>query len=601
MDPNIAPHHLSLKDWLSPLEAFTGSRVVVDRLHSVDDIDHLDGIGGQRSGINLSTSVQLYTVGETFLVFGDLALVGVTGVHYADDGTYLGHTLRLTLHAKYTVDGTPASRQVWSRTLVTVDSINDPAIPFSPGLHRFTIGISNPLPGSKTVKISVDGETPESVEINLGSGASFGDFDHGVYSRIALLNNTVFSSVAIFFHEPYPSAAWLSTSQKALMRAYSPAISEDEITISNPPPLEGLPGSLLNSLNSILLLGTNQTQVSTVTRVNGFVTVRVEPSVPGLTNGGSVQINSNKQGPFDGFWRITALDRIDQVTASAATGTEVPATITVNSTSHAGYYRFSDSNTTIRVTTATPHRFSIGDLIALHHITDTTQPHSWVVSDIDAEGFTATLSGVSLSYSYSDNCIAKNAPVGGGCWSKVFSENSVGWSYQSIEAQPKNILIDDTAWRFSSVTLADTDNSNPSSALYIPKDIKSTFNLDRGRSPAKAFGDCHRVYLFLPAKQNNLTHTSVIVFGEIYDWFNSEWCVVGIVSASDEVDQNTGFNCAFQFPSWSIDKNTGYLICRSFESHLSDGRIKASETLLGFGDSGQHVYPINLPFISFVP
>lgn len=538
---------------------------------------------------------------ETFLVFGCLTLVGITGVHYSPLGEYLGHTLRLALVTRYRNGSIENDYIVWSKTLLTIDPLNDPVTVFSNGLHRFTLGILNPTDSSLTVKVSIDGGTVQVIEVDLSEGLSFNTFDHNVYSRIAILNNTVFSNIAVFYHTPYPSSEWLSSSQMALSRSYLPPIAEDYTSLVNLPSIEKEPGSLLNVLNSALLFGNSQIPVSGITRVSGLLSIRVEPALPGLSVGGTVKIGGNKQGPFDGCWRIIGLNSINQITIIPVSNTRIPTSIVLGLTEVAGSYRFSDETMVIKITTSKPHSFSIGDLLTLHQITDQEQPHSWVVGDIDTEGFTATLSGVSLSYAYSGNALIKRTPVGGGCWKKVFSTNVVGWQYERIEAYQKNILLDDRVPHYSKVYLAEIDNTIPSECLFIPKDIKNSFNKERMRFPSKVFGDCHRLYLFLPAKQNTVSHTSVISFGEIHDWFNDEWCVVAVVSASNHRDQDIGYNYAFFYPDWIIDKNTGYLVCRSLKSHSSDSRIKTTESLIGFGDSGQHVYPINVPYTSFVP
>jgi len=255
--------------------------------------------------------------------------------------------------------------------------------------------------------------------------------------------------------------------------------------------------------------------------------------------------------------------------------------------------------------TEIPHHFRLGDLLTVHHLTDTTQAHTWSVTAVDDDGFDVVSQGILGDYIFNDDCLVKQTPIGGGCWTKTFSDNVVGLGYQDIEAYKRNILIDDREPVYSKISLAEIDNSDPSENLYITKDIKSIFNREKTRFTSKATGDCHRLYLLLPSKQNTVSHTSVIVFGEVIDWFNQDWCSIAMVSISKDKDQDTGYNYALAYPDWKIDPSTGFLVCRSFKSHASDGHLVIKDTGLtttpGYGDTGQHVYPINVPFITFAP
>lgn len=216
------------------------------------------------------------------------------------------------------------------------------------------------------------------------------------------------------------------------------------------------------------------------------------------------------------------------------------------------------------------------------------------------------LGGILDNYYFDDDCLVKQTPIGGGCWTKTFSDNIVGLGYEDIEAYKRNIVIDDRDSIYSEIRLSEIDNSDPTEKLFIPKNIKSILNKEKDRFTSKAAGDCHRLYWFLPSKQNTVSHTSIIAFGEIFDWYNQNWCMVAIASINAVKDQNTGFNYAFAYPDWVIDQDTGHLICRSFKSHASEGNLIAKNggniaISSGYGDSGHHVYPINVPYISFVP
>lgn len=613
IDTDTPSYHEYMKNWVPPLHSYSGSSLAVDHLYLEDDFSHIDALAGGRLFSSLSQRTQPYVMHETFLRFGSLALVGITGVHYNYDGTYLGHSYRLSLITQVLKNDEWVEKLIWSRTLVTEDQVLHPASPLA-GSHRFTIGIINPKTYYLMVKVSIDGGETETITVVLPEDESFVAYEHEVYSTCALMNDTTFSNLAVFFNSPFPSNEWLAASQKALIRPYSAPIAEDISilhgrSLSGFPALEKLPGSLFNTLNGILFLGTNQRLVTQMFKTDGSpdLIVRITPTIPGIAVGNTIKINQNKQSPFSGCWKVYAINTTNQIAMIAAVSTSIPASITLNNDSYDRSYQFMNDGQFIAVLrTKTIHYFSIGDLVTVHHLTDTDQAHTWSVTAVDADGFDIVAQNIQADYVFNDDCIVKQTPVGGGCWTKTFSDNVIGFGYRDIEAYKRNILIDDRELSYSKVSLSKIDNSDTSENLFIPKDIKSIFNREKDRFTSKAVGDCHRLYCFFPARQNTVSHTSIITFGEVYDWFNQDWCCVALVSISKEKDQDSGFNLAMAYPDWAIDQNTGFLVCRSFKSHLSQGYLQIEEdegvtTSSGYGDTGQHVYPINIPYISFVP
>lgn len=605
-------YHEYMKNWMPPLHSYSDSGMSVDHLYLSDDFAHIDGLAGGILSVPLSQRAQPYVMHETFLRFGSLALVGITGVHYDYDGTYLGYSYRLSLITRVIRDNAWVEKIVWSRILVTEDETMHPSHPLSPGTHRFTIGILNPTTYSMTVKVSVDGGNAESITIILPEDESFVPYDHDTYSIIALMNHTVFSNLSVFFNRPFPSNEWLASSQRALTRSYQTPIAEDisilhGISPSGYPMVEKLPGSLLNVLNGILFLGTNHRLVTEMfpTAGSSNFTARITPAIPGIAVGNIIKINQNKQSPFSGCWKVYALNTAYQIAMTPALATTIPSTITIGGVDYDRKYQFTNGQFLTVLRTKTLHYFRSGDLLTVHHLTDTTQAHTWSVTAVDDDGFDVVAQGILTDYVFNDDCLVKQTPIGGGCWTKTFSDNVVGLGYLDIEAYKRNILIDDREPAYSKVYLSKIDNSDPSESLYIPKDIKSIHNREKTRFTSKATGDCHRLYWFLPSKQNTVSHTSIIVFGEVLDWFNQDWCSIAMVSISKDKDQDTGYNYALAYPDWKIDQDTGFLICRSFKSHASDGHLVIKDTDLtttpGYGDTGQHVYPINVPFITFAP
>lgn len=607
IDTTVPASYTILEDWLPPLVASNGHKASLDHVYTNDEFSHTTALTGNRSSISLSAINQLYSYNETFFILGSVSLIGVTGVHYHYDGTYLGHSYKLMLVTQC-LEGTRLVDQIlWSKTIVTIDPINDPVdASLNGGSHRFTIGIINPTTYSMTIAVSIDGAPAVSNTIALDGHLSFASFDHSIYSRIAIMNDTIFSNLSVFFNKAYPSDDWLAASQRALTRSYTPPIAKDWSILSKTPIIEKQPGSLLNALNAILFLGVNHRFISYLTPISGDLTLRIEPSIPGIGVGQTIKINQNHQSPFSGCWFVDKVETSFLLKLSPALDTIYPSTITYNAANYERDCRFSNKVSLIRAQTKTLHHFSTGDMVTIHHLTETNQQQSWVVTAVDGDGFTVRADNISTSYSFTDDCIIKQTPIGGGSWTKTFSNNEIGFGYNQIEAYKRNILIDDRHDYYSEIRLAEIDNTSPSEKLYIPKDIRNTINKEKDRNDSKAVGDCHRFYWFVPSKQNTVSHTSIIVFGEILDWFNNEWCSVALVSLSKNKDQDIGFNYAFLYPSWSIEKDTGFLICRSFKSHVSDGMIQIGEdgvivSSSGYGDTGEHVYPINTPYISFTP
>ena len=451
------------------------------------------------------------------------------------------------------------------------------------------------------------------ITIQLSGGETFEPYNHSIYSVIALMNNAVFSNLAVFFNRPYPSNEWLTASQRALIRPYQPPISE-EISILNGispsgyPMIEKLPGSLLNVLNGILFLGTNHRSVTQISKSAGSsnLSARITGVIPGIAVGNTIKINLNKQSPFSGCWRVYSMTSHNLLAMKPAMATRIPATISFGSNDYTRSYQLTNKEFLTIVETKTPFYFRLNDLVTIHQLTDTTQPHTWTVTAVDVDGFDVVAGGLLNNYIFNDDCIIKQTPVGGGCWTKTFSDNRVGLGYKDIEAYKRNILIDDRELTYASISLSEIDNSNPSDNMYIPKDIKNMLNREMNRFTSKASGDCHRLYLFLPSKQNTVSHTSVIAFGEVFDWLNQDWCAIAMVSLSKNIDQDTGFNYAFLYPEWFIDQDTGFLICRSFKSHSSEGKMQIIKddvfvSSLGYGDTGEHVYPINVPYLPIEP
>lgn len=400
MDTEVPGYHEYMKNWMPLLHSYSDEGLYADHLYIDEEFEHIDCPTDARLDAPLVQRTQPYIMHETFLRFGSLALVGITGVHYDYDGTYMGYSYRLSLATRIFREGEWIEKIVWSRTLVTEDQAVHPAAPLSPGPHRFTAGVLVPTTHSMTIKVSIDGGNQETIDIVLPEDESFVAYDHDTYSTIALMNDTVFSNLSVFFNRPYPTDEWLAASQRALTRDYIAPVSEDLSILHARPPggfpaIEMLPGSLLNALNGVLLLGTNHRSVIQMFKTAGSTdfTVRITPTIPGITVGSTIKINHNKQSPFSGCWKVYALNTIYKISMTPAIATTVPATITLGATDYDRGYRFTNKDFLTVLITETAHHFDIGNLLTVHHLTDIAQSHTWSVTSVDDDGFTAVARG----------------------------------------------------------------------------------------------------------------------------------------------------------------------------------------------------------------
>ena len=569
-------HEDKIKDLLPSFLMSNGQNLKSDLVRQTD-IPYNYFIAGANTSVDLYTS-PLFFISETFLILAHISLVGVTGVHYNPDGTFKGVSFKICLLENKNI--------IWFKTLQSVNIIDDPIYQLSNGPHRFTIGLLN----SSEVRISIDGDTYQSILISPFT------MNHSLYSKIAIFNNLTFSSLSVFFNKNYPSNNWLQKSQLALKRNLKKSVIKNQSHHFYHNFIEPLPGSFLNFINKTLFIGINQTFIKNQFIVSGQLKIRINESIPGLSVGQSIQVNQNKQGQFDGLWRISKIVNSTTIQLSPELISTSSVDITFNGNSYIREYQFTDSPFLLNIEVL-ENRFYKNDLVEINYITDTIQPHSWVVSLIDINGFEVTLSS-SQSPIFNDDCIIKNTPIGGGSWDKIYSDFGFGIRGIQIEASPKNILFNDTNEFFVETSISEINNSNSSGIIFIPKNIKNNFNKEKNNTQSIVIGDSYRFYFTTTFKNNSLSHSQILFFGEIKNYFTGEWNIIASASNKSEKDQNCGFNFAFLYPDWTIDQETGFLVCKSILSQRSDGLINLlSNSFSGFLDSGHHIYPINIPFI----
>lgn len=608
LDPTTEVHEAALKPMLPTLYAQNGSRASINHIYTSDEWDFTSGYSGERTSVNICEKPTTHRMFETLLIMGPLCLVAESGVHFNCDGSYIGPSLHLKIVLLYQ-DGSEMKELVlWKRTLVTVDAQSDPAQPFTAGAHRFTIGIQQISTQSCLFSLSIDGANAVSSTTNFSGLAFFALSIHPVYSRMALLNKTTFSNVALFFNKPFPSNAWLSASQLALTTTYHSAICSRPAhsIIYGTPAVQKLPGNLLSILDTCLILGNRHSKIYSST-LSGGLTMQVTAS-SGLwtpsgglpSSGTTVTFNANKQAVFSGCWRVQSTAQ-SVVVLIPDTDARLTGVINVGGTDHIALNMKITSASTLTLLLDFNHPFRPGDLVLVSQWCNSVQSHTWRVSGVTSDQFTITAESVSAQQSFNQDAIIKQCAIGGGSgWQRITSTDKATYRGTSITAAAKQMIVDDTQTATAKLSLSNLDDSSPSEEMHFLKQGKNTINKDPNRSPWKAIGDAHRFYLFMPWKQNCISQTSLVVMGEIRSWFNDDACVVLIAYDRDSFEQNCGFNYAFTYPKWSL-MVSGHLLCQSVASAQSDARWVSRENLvntnlLRFADSGHHIYPIDIPY-----
>ena len=387
MDVKIPSYHSYMKNWIPITHSYEGSSFSLEHFFLDGEYDHNHALSGERNDVTISFRTQPYVLHETFLRLGSLALVGITGVHYNPDGSYVGFSYRLSMITQFEREGNQIEKILWSRTLASEDESFNPSSPLSQETHRFTIGIMNHKETEITIRLSIDGEPSELFTTTLSEGESFPVYDHSIYSIISIMNDAIFSNLSVFFNQPFPSDNWLNASQLSLSRSYRAPVSEDLSILfgrapSGFPTIEKESGGLLNVMNGFLFHGTNHRFVTDAfpTAGSGNLSIRVIPSIPGISVGNTIKINQNRQSPFAGCWKIYAINNSNQVALTPALKTSIPCEITISGTDYDRSYFFTNEYFLLVIRTETHQFFRLNDLVTFNHLTDTEQSHSWIVT-----------------------------------------------------------------------------------------------------------------------------------------------------------------------------------------------------------------------------
>lgn len=611
IDPHPTDHRALIEPILPPLSAVTGTHAQVDRVVLDEDWGYAGMYAGGHGFTGVSIKPIISRMYETFMVFGPMIFAAVTAIHLDYDGT-VSHSLTLKMFIRYVgANSEDALYEAWTRTLITADTQSDPAQPFSAGLHRFSFGVEQLSAKSMIFRLSIDGAPATQSTIQLSGDPFFVLGDYPAYSKAAIFNQTKFSNLAVFYNSPFPSNQWLSASQVVLSNNRTGAVAEDLAVLNESPSITALPGTLLTALDTALLIGNQHLPIVSAGLSGDPLSLSVSTDAIVYSPSGApiqnayVLINDNTQGAFNGVWRVTGKTQ-SGVTLTPSTTTDLEGVIRFGGVDHRATKIRITSQSTLTLTLPPNHGFVPGDLVTVGQFSATLLPHLWKVGATDGNGFTLTLENSPVNAAMNSGAIIKRTPIGGGTgWTKTYRTGEAEYLCSITECVPKKMVVDDSQPGFAKVRLSATDGSGLSEPVYFARHIKNSANREPSRTPWRAAGNSGRLFLFLPAKQGLVSQAQLLAYGEIQSWADKGWSVILIGYETSSAEQNCGFSYAFAYPAWSI-LPTGHLLCQSISTAQSDARWRqreenTDENIMGFADSGHHIYPIDIPYIAYTP
>jgi hypothetical protein len=609
IDPHPTNHYTKIEPILPPILAANGTQATVDRVVFNSDWGYAGMYTGSRDSSNVSIRPIVSRIYETFFVFGPLVFVSETAIVLDYTGTVIP-SVKLKMFVSYIdSDSNDAFYEIWSKTIVSANSEIDPANPFSAGMHRFTFGIKCLTSSSIIFKISIDGQPAIQSNIQMDDGSILSFDVYEVYSKAAIFNQTKFSNLAVFYNTPFPSNVWLSASQIVLSDNYSGATTGEISIISDTPAVDKQAGTLLTVLDTILLVGNKHRPIISASLSGDTLTLQVSVTNDDYSPSGIpvldsyVIFNKNTQGAYNGVWRVTGKTQ-STVTLTPSTSTRLKGIIKFNNIEHQATDIRIVSDSILTLTVPPNHNFDLGDLVSVGYFSETLLNHKWKVINTGIDVFTLILENAPAIAPLNGAAIVKIVPLGGGLgWTKTYRSGEVNYLCSVKNSTPKFMVVDDSQSNFAKIRLSSTDGSSLSDPVYFTRSIKNTANREPSKIPWKAAGDDRRLYLFISAKQNTLSQTHILSYGEIQSWTDKEWGMVLIGYGSNSAEQNCSFNYAFVYPTWSI-LPTGHLLCQSIATAQSDARWRerddtSTTNVMGYADSGQHIYPIDFPYNTF--
>jgi len=177
---------------------------------------------------------------EPFIAFGPIRILSQTTAQWDKyDNHLIGYYLHFKIFVKYDLsvynnetemwEYETAYKETYSKTLVTLNEINDPIDPFLLEINRFTIGIEQLTQNSFYFNICINGETIIQNLIQLEENDIFSITNY----EMAIMNETKFSNISFFFNKQYPKPEWFEHSQNSLTQLYKNTMITDAIVINS--------------------------------------------------------------------------------------------------------------------------------------------------------------------------------------------------------------------------------------------------------------------------------------------------------------------------------------------------------------------------------
>jgi hypothetical protein len=435
------------------------------------------------------------------------------------------------------------------------------------------------------------------------------------YTKLQLVGTqSVYHSLAVFFNSNITDA-WVKTSYQVLstptdLKFYETTPTRFSGDSSSLIPIENLVNSLNRFMDTVLILGSHHCLVKQYEWISQSPTtlqyyVLLDHCVPPLDeddiDGTIVKVFGNQQGLLCGILTVISVNSPHSFTCTISPTSEIGLKI---STPHGEYdcTNVTAISGTLLITTTTPHNFRPNDNITCLAGSSIEKNYLWSINNRTNEGFEVLFDVVdnvdNVEYAF---WVAKKAPLGGiGSWTKEFHGGLHCFSgrYHNIE---ERLCIEDTSPSYVFVKKSNSDYTEFSETAYFIKFDKLIMLSKETASRVDVFGDGYRCYFFIASKQPSVSHTSLLMYGEIEDFFTPEQFKVILIAQNDSTSKDCHFNTAHSYDQWEI-MPTGHLMCTSSTDNQNsdiqwdvDGAIIDNRL-----DGGWHVYPDFTIFDSFL-
>lgn len=372
---------------------------------------------------------------------------------------------------------------------------------------------------------------------DLDDSTHYTRFYNGDWHNIALLNGTI-SNFSVFYDKEL-TQDYVTKSWQSLTNTYIPSVFTNTIELSDNVNrckiISNLPNTMSSQLDTLLIRGYSQRL---------FSDIQTEDIGNGHTKVSLMIYSTNIEYGYN---------RIDLV-----------------------------------------HDFKLGEIISLDGSSQSING-CWIIDEI-------TETSISFITSFPVNnetgyFIVKRPPVGGGAWSR----NSLYEYTSQSSTLNSTFVVDDKSKSGTTISIKSLSNSNVIWKRYLKRDSTHYLGADlgQGRPQWSIYGDDLRFIFTVAYKQNPKTHTHILVFGDILDP-NDNQIKTYLEGYVDEKIGNVGSNKIFEFNDFNIIDNGTLRLRSQLNRKVNSGWIisdeeGAIEYIQGYGDNGEHYYPIYLP------